>query len=154
LIGALAFIVVYLLGRSRPDTCVNGLFFIIAGLVLRGWAAGYIGSDARARFISASRIVRSGPYRFFPHPLYLGNLLIVSGMLISLQPVVWLAFAVLIGFLIEYGLIAQAETTFLRESGLAIEQPGFNWRLALNERHTWLVTGITYLLILVRALVL
>ncbi len=153
MIGALAFIVVFIFGHPVINSCVNGLFFIIAGLGMRIWAAGYLGGDARTRVLSARRVVRSGPYRFFSHPLYLGNLLLVAGMLVALQPGILLSVLVLVGFLIEYGLIARAEKAFLAEAGLPVEQPGFKWRLVLSEWSTWLVTGIAYLLILARALV-
>jgi isoprenylcysteine carboxyl methyltransferase (ICMT) family protein YpbQ len=108
-IGFVAFGVVFWLAQPAFGSCLLGLPIILAGLATRFWASGYIGIEGRAREIGASRRIATGPYRILRHPLYIGNFLLVAGMLISLRPAVWLAVAVLAGFVAEYVLIIAAE---------------------------------------------
>ncbi len=96
---------------------------------------GYIGIQARAAEIGGdrnrntasaltssgrsrqSRIVQDGPYRLFKlgpkspagHPLYAGNFFLVSGMLVALWPAVLVGITIIVGFILEYWLIAYAE---------------------------------------------
>ena len=130
-IGVLAFGVVFWRARPTFGSCLLGLPFILAGLATRFWASGYIGIAGRVREIGRRREERgvrsedggpprrrlaSGPYRLLRHPLYIGNFLLVAGMLVALRPDLWLAVVVLAGFIIEYALIVVAEEAHL--SGL------------------------------------
>jgi hypothetical protein len=108
-IGFVAFGLVFWLARPTFGSCLLGLPIIIVGLAVRFWASGYIGIEGRAREIGASRRIVSGPYRVLRHPLYIGNFLLVAGMLVALRPAVWLGMVVLAGFLAEYGFIVAAE---------------------------------------------
>ncbi len=120
---------------------LNSLTLIVPGLVLRFWASGYIGKIGRAPSISADYLVVNGPYRFFRHPLYLGNFALVAGVLVALKPSLIIAFGVLIGYIIIYRLIAQAETEHLDQVQPEPKETGFNIIEALSEWRTWLVTG-------------
>jgi hypothetical protein len=115
-IGVLAFGVVFWLARPTFGSCLLGVPFLIAGLAVRFWASGYIGIEGRAREIGARQRLVSGPYRLLRHPLYIGNSLLVAGMLVALRPALWLGAVVLAGFIVEYGLIVAAEEAHL--SGL------------------------------------
>lgn len=55
---------------------VAGLALVIAGLLLRAWAAGTIEKGAA--------VTRDGPYALVRHPLYLGSLLIALGFCVIL----------------------------------------------------------------------
>jgi protein-S-isoprenylcysteine O-methyltransferase Ste14 len=46
---------------------------------LRLWSAGYLGMTARSRAPRAGKLVTAGPYAHTRHPLYTGNLLLVTG---------------------------------------------------------------------------
>ena len=123
-IGALAFGVVFWLARPTFASCLLGVPFLVAGLAVRFWASGYIGIEGRVREIggrreergrrreeggaTGSRIV-SGPYRLLRHPLYIGNFLLVAGMLLALRPPLWLGAVVLAGFVLEYAMIVVEE---------------------------------------------
>jgi len=123
-IGVLAFGVVFWLARPTFGSCLLGLPFILAGLATRFWASGYIGIEGRVREIGASRRIASGPYRLLRHPLYIGNFLLVGGMLLALRPALWLGAVVLVGFVAEYGLIVAAEERDLGQkwsSGQAVK---------------------------------
>jgi len=123
-IGVLAFGVVFWLARPTFGSCFAGLPFLLAGLAIRFWASGYIGVEGRVREIGGQREERgvrreeegtphrrivTGPYRILRHPLYIGNFLLVVGMLVALRPAWWLMVVVLVGFIAEYGLIVAAE---------------------------------------------
>ncbi len=64
---------------------------------------------------TAGRRIVSGPYRMLRHPLYIGNFLLVAGMLVALRPAGWLSAAVAAGFIAEYALIIVAEEKDLAE---------------------------------------
>ena len=108
-IGLAAFGVVFWLARPTVGSCSAGLALVLAGLAVRFWASGYLGIEGRAREIGASRRIVSGPYRLLRHPLYIGNFLLVAGMLVALRPPLWLGAVVLVGFVVEYTLIVVAE---------------------------------------------
>jgi hypothetical protein len=182
-IGFLAFGVVFWFARPTSGSCLLGLPLVLVGLGTRFWASGYIGIEGRAREIGASRRIVGGPYRFLRHPLYIGNFMLVAGMLVVLQSALWLAFVVLAGFVVEYGLIVAAEERDLAErrtvrqgppgpsqklearvqnaefqmavsGGREAEGESFSARRALCEWRTWVVTGVALGLALFKALVM
>jgi len=168
----LAFGVVSWLARPTFGSCLLGLPIILVGLATRFWASGYIGVEGRVREIGASRRLVAGPYRLLRHPLYIGNFLLVTGMLVALRPAVWLAVVVLAGFVLEYAMIAVAEERDLRQkwpSGPVVkwsseelreavsgrreaEGEGFSLSRAMCEWRTWVVTGVAWELAMVKAM--
>lgn len=148
--GAVVFLLGLAVGVPTVCSCLKGLPLVLLGLGLRYWAAGYIGPDSRASgFVCYKRVV-SGPYRYFRHPLYLGNLLLVIGMLFALTPPFWYKLAVLVGFILAYGAFALTEQRLL--SDIPGSQPGFDRTAALTEWSTWISAGLGWLLTLGKAL--
>ena len=88
---------------------------ILAGMALRFWAAGYIGPGARKHEFSAKHRVNNGPYRLLKHPLYIGNFLLVLGVLVLYNPPRWLSALYMILFMIMYTLIALGEMDYVGE---------------------------------------
>jgi hypothetical protein len=180
-IGFVAFGVVFWLARPTFGSCWLGSPLLLAGLALRFWASGYIGIEGRVREIGASRRIVSGPYRVLRHPLYIGNFLLVVGMLVALRPVVWLSVAVLAGFIVEYTLIVMAEEECLSGFGgnaecklqnanckmadgeerkahcptgaAAANGDSFSPARALVEWRTWVVTGVGFGLAFLKAFI-
>jgi len=175
-IGLAAFGVVFWLARSTFGSCVAGLPFVLAGLAVRFWASGYLGIEGRAREIGASRRVVNGPYRLFRHPLYIGNFLLVAGMLVALRPSTVVSVAVLVLFVVEYSLIVMAEERDLssrrgqkpeaRVQSADVQDgkgriakgewreaigEGFSSRRAMCEWRTWVATGVAFGLALLKA---
>ena len=130
-VGAAAAVAVAALGQPTTGSVLWGLPVILAGLALRFWAMGHIGASARSSRIGAQARVTSGPYRLLRHPLYLGNALIVAGMLVALWVPPALAAAVAAGFVVAYGLMARAEEKQL--AGLPEARPGFEFGRALAD---------------------
>lgn len=145
---------VYIFARPTITSCLESLLLILSGLALRFWAAGYIGNDARSKTISAQRVITDGPYRYFRHPLYLGNFAIVAGMLVALKPPLTIALLIILGFILMYGLIARSETRFLEGSDLEIAAAHFSLQKAISEWQTWLVTSLALILTVAKALFL
>jgi protein-S-isoprenylcysteine O-methyltransferase Ste14 len=195
-IGVLAFGVVFWMARPTFGSCLSGIPLLLLGLGTRFWASGYIGIEGRVREIGGQREERgvrkeeggtprtrivTGPYRTLRHPLYIGNFLLVMGMLVALRPVVWLAAVVLVGFVAEYVLIAIAEERDLvsrrsqkleaRSESAEVSGAGrgggqkgevrTDWRSpesfrlgrALVEWRTWVATGVAWGLAVVKAMV-
>ena len=64
-----------------------GFSFVIAGVLIRAWAAGYLKKD--------QNMAATGPYLFVRHPLYLGSCLLALGLIVTLDH--WIATLVLGG---------------------------------------------------------
>lgn len=73
LVGTYAFIVL-LVGFAEPHPAMVSVGFVLAaaGEAVRFWAAGHL--------LKTQELVTSGPYRFTRNPLYLGRLLILTGI--------------------------------------------------------------------------
>jgi hypothetical protein len=168
-IGVLAFGLVFWPAMPTPASCLLGVPFLLIGLAVRFWASGYIGIEGRAGEIGVKRRIVSGPYRLLRHPLYIGNFLLVLGMMLALRPAVWLAVVVLVGFIAEYMLIVAAEEERLAELGgnaeckmqtakgkmAGVGSPeSFRLDRALVEWRTWVVTGVAWGMGVVKALVM
>lgn len=64
---------------GRPDPLGWGIGLVVAGLgvAVRSWAAGYL--------IKSKALITGGPYAYVRNPLYLGRVLIGSGMCIAVR---------------------------------------------------------------------
>ncbi|MEO0078479.1 MAG: methyltransferase [candidate division WOR-3 bacterium] len=142
----------YLVALAASDFSVTALVFglplVVLGLTLRFWAAGYIGAHSRGREIQVIERVQRGPYRWTAHPLYLGNGLLVAGVLVALAPPWWLRLTIVVFFVIEYSLIAQAENKALQAPVLSQQPEVEAWRMrrAVGEWQTVATTTATLLL--------
>jgi isoprenylcysteine carboxyl methyltransferase (ICMT) family protein YpbQ len=176
-IGFLAFGVVFWLARPTFGSCLLGLPMVLAGFATRFWASGYIGIEGRVREIGASRRIVSGPYRLFRHPLYIGNFLLVTGMLVALRPAWWMGAVVMAGFVVEYAaIVVEEERDLSAERSQSLESrsesaevqvgsertangdrreargESFLLSRALVEWRTWVVTGVAWGLAMLKAL--
>ena len=73
LIATFAFVVVLaVLARPRPIQVAVGFVIAAMGEAVRFWAAGHL--------LKTKELITSGPYRYTRNPLYLGRLLILTGL--------------------------------------------------------------------------
>jgi len=85
-----------LLSRPRSSDLLLGGTLLAAGEAIRTWAAGHL--------VKNRMLITSGPYRYSRNPLYLGRLLIFSGIAVcsrlphSAHLIVWL-----LGMLVFFG---------------------------------------------------
>lgn len=93
---------------SRPNeaSLLWGLPVALAGLGLRGWAAGCLAKNRQ--------LATGGPYAYTRNPLYIGTLLVAGGLAIAARSP-WLALLFAAVFLFVYLPVIQLEEEHLRK---------------------------------------
>ena len=79
-------LIVVALSQGRepaPAAFVAGLIVALAGEVLRLWAVRHIGTVSRTRSTRMGPFITTGPYALVRNPLYVGNLCLWTGVVIS-----------------------------------------------------------------------
>lgn len=93
----------------------SGFVIVFTGEIIRLWSVGYAGSETRTTSgVGATNLVTQGPFRLLRNPLYLGNILIYTGLGImsnSLFP--FLQIIAFIYFLFQYYCIIFVEEDHL-----------------------------------------
>jgi protein-S-isoprenylcysteine O-methyltransferase Ste14 len=87
-------LLIAVLHRPSRGALALGLPLVLAGAVLRGWAAGHL--------VKNDALATTGPYAHLRHPLYLGTLLVATGFGVSLGGLI--AGALLAGIWPWFGL--------------------------------------------------
>lgn len=141
IIAGVAFVILII--AANPRQSMVGHAAVGIGLLVRSWAAGYIGSKGRRREFRASYIVINGPYRLLKHPLYFGNFFLVTGILILYNPPRWMGLVYLVLFFVIYLSIVISETDHLR--GKPVRETCYRPGNLRGEFSTWLVVVIVYL---------
>jgi protein-S-isoprenylcysteine O-methyltransferase Ste14 len=70
---------------TRPSELrlkAGGLCLVLAGLGVRVWAAGFAGRHTRSSKIEGSQLATAGPYAHVRNPIYLGSVILGTGMVI------------------------------------------------------------------------
>jgi hypothetical protein len=89
----------------RPEAITWSLALVLPGLLLRGYASGYVKKN--------EELTTTGPYAYTRNPLYLGSMLMAAGFAVALSS--WLVGAVLVaGFALIYIPVIASEEGFLR----------------------------------------
>jgi protein-S-isoprenylcysteine O-methyltransferase Ste14 len=117
---------------SRPDarSLAFGVPVSLLGLALRAWAAGHLAKN--------QSLATGGPYAYTRNPLYLGTLLVATGLVIaSRSPGLGILFALV--FLGIYLPVIQLEEQHLRSlfpeySGYAARVPAL-WPRSSTDHH-------------------
>jgi len=97
-----------------PWPVIAGVTLVAVGELLRLWAVRHIGTISRTRTSTRlGPLITSGPFRMVRNPLYLGNWLIWSGLVVAsrlvwMLPVAWAVFA------LQYGTMVLWEEARLR----------------------------------------
>lgn len=151
-----------------------GLFVTITGQLTRGATIGlaYIMRGGRNNRIAADDLVTEGIFRHCRNPLYVGNILMLTGVGILSNSLLYVALVIPL-FMLIYHAIVLAEENFLQKQfgesfnayckkthrwlpsfnglGNTFRSMKFNWRRWLlkeyNTQYIWL-TGITLILLL------
>ena len=131
-----------------PWPVAIGAGLVVVGELLRAWAVRHIGTISRTRTSTRQGpLIMSGPFRVVRNPLYLGNWMIWSGLVVAsrllwMLPIAWAVFA------LQYGTMVIWEETRLRSMfgrqyeryarGVSRWVPGRPGDLApLPTRHPW-----------------
>ncbi|HEY1808743.1 MAG TPA: isoprenylcysteine carboxylmethyltransferase family protein [Acidobacteriaceae bacterium] len=88
------------------------LMLVVPGLLLRGYASGYVKKNAE--------LTVTGPYAHTRNPLYLGSMLIAAGFATAARSA-WIGVALIILFLAIYIPVIRGEEEYLRAAF-----PGFD----------------------------
>jgi protein-S-isoprenylcysteine O-methyltransferase Ste14 len=98
-------------------TLACGFALTLLGESLRFWGVAYAGSLTRVTgSVGAPEVVVAGPFSYARNPLYIGNILMYTGvgvMANALTP--WLVLVALLYFSIQYSLIVSLEEEFLEK---------------------------------------
>jgi len=78
-LGALTVVAALLLARPTWTSWRIGLVIALAGEAIRIWAAGHLEKSRE--------VTRSGPYRWTPHPLYVGSSVLAFGVVVAVARV-------------------------------------------------------------------
>jgi len=112
-------LVLLLLYFSNPYEPVIYFGFVLLsiGETIRIWAVRYAGGRTRTTKVGAPSICSSGPFAYMRNPLYLGNMINFSGIvLIAGGSNIWLIlFITLLFFIIQYLLIVSLEQETLNK---------------------------------------
>lgn len=101
-----AFAVFFLwMAAPTPLFLALGLLLVIPGLLLRGYASGYVKKNAE--------LTTTGPYAYTRNPLYLGSMLIAFGFALAARSP-WIALALAVLFLLIYIPVIRSEEDYLR----------------------------------------
>ncbi len=106
----LAILLIYFSSPIYPYSLI-GLVFVLIGEIIRMSAVSHAGGRTRTTKVGAPSLCTSGPYSRTRNPLYLGNVIIYSGVcLLSGGPYLVEMFSItLIYFIIQYALIISLE---------------------------------------------
>jgi protein-S-isoprenylcysteine O-methyltransferase Ste14 len=154
-----------------------GLAVVAAGEFARLWGVAIAGSETRTTGpVGGTFLITKGPFAYVRNPLYVGNMLMYSGVGIMAN-LPWLALIALAYFMFQYSLIVSLEEEYLRRTyGKAFdaycravprfvpaltpydsgthEQPVLDWkRGVMSEKRTLqAVAAITAVILLIGAL--
>ncbi len=106
-----------LFARPTATTLAAGLVLTLLGESIRFWGVAYAGSLTRVTgSVGAPEVVIAGPFSYVRNPLYIGNILMYTGvgvMANALTP--WLVLIALFYFAVQYSLIVSLEENFLEK---------------------------------------
>ena len=88
-----------------------GFFLILFGELIRFWAVRYAGGRTRTKNVGANLLCTSGPYSRTRNPLYIGNLIIYTGVVLFSGGVHMIQFLILVivYFTFQYSMIISLE---------------------------------------------
>jgi len=90
-VGALLYV-----SHPTPGLLGAGAVFVLLGETIRMWAAGHLTKSVR--------LITSGPYAYTQNPLYLGRLLILTGLALAARTAAYLNLAALAaGYAVFFG---------------------------------------------------
>ncbi len=140
------------LAQPTPTSTAIGLAIVAIGMIWRTWALGHIRKD--------ETLCTTGPYSLTRHPLYLGNIVVLVGLL-TIARSLPLAIGALAGVTVLYAFVIRAEEAALAElfgqqwqdyrrrvplllPALRRPEGKTDWRLALVNRAVlnWVLVGI------------
>jgi protein-S-isoprenylcysteine O-methyltransferase Ste14 len=161
--------------NSNVWSLIAGFIIACIGEYLRLWGVSWAGSETRTTGnVGGTHLIISGPFAHLRNPLYLGNILMYTGIgIMSFALFPWLQVVGLIFFSLQYHIIIIEEERYLKntfgkqfESYILnvrrfiprmssykvsnVEQPDFSWRDGLrSEIRTFQAFGFIVLTLVI-----
>ena len=97
---------------------IFGFILALIGELIRLWGVSWAGSETRTTGnVGGTYLIISGPFSHLRNPLYLGNILMYTGLgIMSFALFPWLQIAGLIFFSLQYYMIVLEEEKYLEET--------------------------------------
>ena len=153
--------------NSNIWSLIAGFLIACTGEFLRLWGVSWAGSETRTTGnVGGTYLIIRGPFAHLRNPLYLGNIMMYTGIgIMSFALFPWLQIAGLIFFSLQYYIIVNQEEGYLRNTFgkqysdycanvrrfiprfssykvSKIEQPEFSWKDGIrSERRTFQAFG-------------
>ena len=110
----LAFAIIFFADPSVPATIV-GFLLVLVGEIIRLNGVHHAGGATRTRKVGAPGLCISGPFGYVRNPLYLGNIIIYTGVVFMAGgPFMWQLLGITVSFFfLQYGLIISLEEEIL-----------------------------------------
>ncbi len=112
--------VVVMLIFANPNiwSLIIGFLITLAGESIRLWGVSWAGSETRTTGnVGGTYLIVSGPFAHLRNPLYLGNILMYTGLgIMSFALFPWLQIAGFIFFSLQYHMIVKEEEKYLEQT--------------------------------------
>ncbi|MEO0087797.1 MAG: methyltransferase [candidate division WOR-3 bacterium] len=138
IIGVIAFLIIYFFSEVNFNKIYLALFLISLGFLFRILGYLYLGDIGYSLKFRNEFLVVNGIYRYFRHPIYLGNFFILIGFLQILKIPILLYLGIIIFFLVEYSLFIYYEEkiAFNKSKNIKIIEKKPSFKNCLKELRT------------------
>ena len=169
-------IVMFIFADPTLKSLLIGLSIVLIGEFLRLWGVSIAGSETRTTGpVGGTFLITTGPFSYLRNPLYLGNMLMYSGVGVMANAMFpWLVCLAFLYFLWQYSLIVRLEEKHLllkfgdeyqrycqsvprffptlnKYAPGANPQPELDWRRGIvSEKRTLQAIGVLIILLVVR----
>ncbi len=111
-------IVMVLYAEPTVTTMITGFCIAAVGEAIRFWGVSICGSETRTTgTVGATNLITDGPFGHVRNPLYVGNILMYTGIAVMSNALVpYLTAAVVTWFIIQYHLIVSREEEHLQSA--------------------------------------
>lgn len=109
-------IVMLIFMKPTVLSIITGMSIALTGEIIRIWAVSYAGSETRTTSgVGGTYLVTQGPYSIVRNPLYIGNIMIYTGLgIMSMSLFPYLQIFAFIFFIFQYYCIILSEEEFLQ----------------------------------------
>ena len=112
----LAYLFLYGKGTHGFVSLAVGALFVLLGESIRLYGVAHIGGVSRTRSFSTSqRLIKSGPFLYVRNPLYIGNLLLSGGLIVTANVNPYFTALFFLFFFVQYVPIVHWEENNLKE---------------------------------------